>query len=135
MSNKIGKRPKSFKAMNEERAAKREGTARFNGLTQSFRSVEDLRTAKAVSDGYSEHYTRDRGYTGPERKDKGEAGGSCNVTACQRPNSAFYYNHSTQRHYCVSCARKINDANRRDSYVINLGHDLLTLDPQFAEKM
>jgi hypothetical protein len=113
------------------------------GLTSSFESLEEVRAAKTVEnlperrasrDDYQAHYSRDRGYTGPQRADKGQPGGSCNVTACQRPDSAFFYNHSTQKHYCVSCARKINDANSRDQYVIDLGHPLLTLDPQFADK-
>jgi len=30
------------------------------------------------------------------RKDKGVKGGSCNVTACQEPESAFYFNKSTR---------------------------------------
>jgi hypothetical protein len=47
--------------------------------------------------------------------DKGMMAGSCNRTACQAPQSAFYYNKSTQKFYCASCAKLINDANRADA--------------------
>lgn len=39
---------------------------------------------------------------------KGLKGGLCNVTACQKPDSAFYFNKSTEAYYCESCAKKIN---------------------------
>lgn len=42
------------------------------------------------------------------RPDKGLKGGSCNVTACQEPNSAFYFNKSTKAYYCRRCADEIN---------------------------
>lgn len=45
---------------------------------------------------------------------KGKFRGSCNVSTCQSPNSAFFYNKSTKAHYCVYCARAINKANRND---------------------
>jgi len=38
---------------------------------------------------------------------KGVKGGNCNVSACQQP-SATYYNKSTMKYYCKSCAAKIN---------------------------
>jgi len=41
-------------------------------------------------------------------RDKGQRGGSCNRTACQMPNSAWWFNTSTQAYYCERCARKIN---------------------------
>jgi hypothetical protein len=41
-------------------------------------------------------------------KDKGEAGGSCNRTACQRPTAVF--KHSNGKYYCGQCARDINRA-------------------------
>lgn len=40
--------------------------------------------------------------------DKGIKGGSCNVTACQKPDSAVYFNKSTKAYYCRDCAREIN---------------------------
>ncbi len=67
-------------------------------------------------------------HEGPNRADKGQKGGACNVTACQLPGSAVYFNHSTRAYYCQTCARAINDANAHDSFTIGLGHDLCTLD-------
>jgi hypothetical protein len=46
-------------------------------------------------------------HNGPNKPDKGDFNGSCNVTACQRPVANFY-NKSTKRYYCVDCAREIN---------------------------
>lgn len=39
---------------------------------------------------------------------KGKKGSSCNLTACQRPHSAVFYNKSTQKYYCYDCSRQIN---------------------------
>jgi hypothetical protein len=64
---------------------------------------------------------------------KGVKGENCNRTACQAPG-AYWYNHSTQAYYCGTCADLINSTNRRDTFVRDLGHDLLTLDPDFADK-
>lgn len=52
----------------------------------------------------------------PENADKGELGGSCNRRACQAPG-ANWFNRSTEKHYCESCARLINDygPTQRDS--------------------
>lgn len=38
---------------------------------------------------------------------KGKWGLNCNVTHCQRPNSAYYYNHVMDAYYCRQCAVKI----------------------------
>lgn len=65
---------------------------------------------------------------------KGEKGQRCNRTACQAPG-AYWYNHSTHKYYCGTCADLINDANKGDSYVRDLGHPLLTLDPDFFDKL
>ncbi len=45
---------------------------------------------------------------------KGVKGGDCNVTQCQEPNSANYFNKSTKKYYCQKCAIDINKVNRRD---------------------
>lgn len=59
---------------------------------------------------------------------KGELNGSCNITSCQKPNSATWYNHSTRKYYCPSCARRLNndEFNKRDAMKM-FGHDLCTL--------
>lgn len=41
------------------------------------------------------------------KTDKGIKGGSCNVTACQKPG-AYYFNKSTEKYYCKECADEIN---------------------------
>lgn len=175
MSNKIGKRPKSFKAMRTERESKRNATAHFNGLTQSFASRDEVRAAmsvqtqpkairtdrsaeaanqianamKRVREGYQEDGSYvDRNGTRlskayqdnlqtdkPVLEGKGAKGELCNRTACQAPG-AYWYNHSTQAYYCGTCADLINgdNANFKDSFLESLGHPLLTLDPDFADK-
>jgi len=59
--------------------------------------------------------------------DKGELNGKCNITRCQKPNSATWYNHSTRKHYCPSCTNRLNsdEFNRRDAMRM-FGHDLCT---------
>lgn len=42
-------------------------------------------------------------------KDKGEFGGSCNFTSCQKPNSATWFNHFTKLYYCPECAKRCNN--------------------------
>jgi hypothetical protein len=59
----------------------------------------------------------------PERDDKGQEGGSCNVNACQLPDSAHYYNTAMNAFYCYHCARQIQYANP-DMYFFN------SIDPQ-----
>ena len=60
---------------------------------------------------------------------KGEHNQECNVTSCQKPNSAVWFNHSTRKYYCPSCARKLNDDvfNARDAQKM-FGHKLCTLE-------
>lgn len=55
---------------------------------------------------------------------KGDHNELCNRTACSnRP--ATYYNHSTQKYYCISCAARINEYNATDALRL-FGHDLCT---------
>ena len=63
----------------------------------------------------------------PNRPDKGKFGGSCNVTACQLPNSATWFNHSTRKYYCAGCAEWLNNDkfNRADAERL-FGHPLCT---------
>jgi hypothetical protein len=76
-------------------------------------------------------------HSGPNRADKGHHGGSCNVTACQLPASAFWFNHSTRAYYCETCARAINAANppNADDFVRNLGHELCTHEPTLGQRI
>ncbi len=55
---------------------------------------------------------------------KGELNGLCNRKACLKPG-AIYYNHSTKKHYCPSCADMLNDYNRPGAMDL-YGHDLCT---------
>jgi hypothetical protein len=68
-------------------------------------------------------------HTGPNRPDKGVKGGACNVTACQLPNSAVWWHHSTRAYYCDVCAEELNRVNRKDAHDL-YGHDLLTKEDQ-----
>lgn len=70
---------------------------------------------------------------------KGMPGGRCNVTACQRENSAIFLNlgqiggkhpDTGGCYYCVDCARDIHNANKRWSE-----QDKMTLFPMFDEMM
>ena len=60
---------------------------------------------------------------------KGNYKEECNITACQKPNSAIWFNHSTRKYYCPSCAKRLNsdEYNKRDAIRI-FGHDLCTLE-------
>lgn len=59
---------------------------------------------------------------------KGNYNEECNITACQKPASATWYNHSTRKYYCPSCARRLNSDpfNARDAQKM-FGHTLCTL--------
>lgn len=52
----------------------------------------------------------------PITKGKGLEGQNCNRTACQEPNSAYYYNSATKAWYCRNCMQKINRSALRDGY-------------------
>lgn len=60
---------------------------------------------------------------------KGEYNQECNITSCQKPNSAIWFNHSTRKYYCSSCARRLNTDpyNAKDAQKM-FGHALCTLD-------
>lgn len=65
-------------------------------------------------------------HEGPNREDKGVFGGACNVTACQLPDSATWFNHSTRKYYCVTCATELNRVNHDFRQMFNKDHDLCT---------
>lgn len=54
--------------------------------------------------------------------EKGEYLQECNRTVCKN-TPAVFFNYSTKMFYCASCARLINDANRKDAIQM-FGHDL-----------
>lgn len=58
---------------------------------------------------------------------KGQYGEECNITTCQKPNSAFWYNHFNHQYYCESCANRLNndEFNKRDAQRL-LGHEMCT---------
>lgn len=60
---------------------------------------------------------------------KGQYGEECNITACQKPNSAFWYNHFNHQYYCESCANRLNndEFNKKDSQRL-LGHEMCTFE-------
>lgn len=62
----------------------------------------------------------------PAPADKGEFNGRCNRSACLN-QGANWYNHSTRKYYCKSCAHWLNidEFNKRDAMEI-WGHDLCT---------
>jgi hypothetical protein len=59
-------------------------------------------------------------------KNKGMYAGSCNRSACLKP-SAIWFNHSTRKYYCASCAHELNydRFNKADSLRM-YGHLLCT---------
>lgn len=58
-------------------------------------------------------------------KEKGEYNSNCARTACTN-GVATYFNHSTLKYYCKSCAMKLNFVNKNDAIEM-FGHDLCTL--------
>jgi hypothetical protein len=60
-------------------------------------------------------------------KDNKGLNGKCNITSCQKPNSATWYNHSTQRVLlCFLCKRLNNDIFNKPAAFDMFGHDLCT---------
>lgn len=59
-------------------------------------------------------------------KNKGEYNGSCNRSDCLK-SGATWYNHSTRKYYCASCANWLNTDkfNKQDAMEL-YGHDLCT---------
>lgn len=67
-------------------------------------------------------------YDGPNKRDKGMEGGSCNRTRCQAPH-AIWYNHGSFSWYCDDCKTDIGDdpINKMDwllRYQPKLGHPM-----------
>lgn len=62
-------------------------------------------------------------------KEKGELYGLCNRSSCLSPMNVRWFNHSTKRYYCASCAHELNmdPCNYRDAKRM-FGHELCTLE-------
>jgi len=65
--------------------------------------------------------------------EKGDYSGECNRTACNK-QPAVFYNHSTRKHYCLACARTINQYNHKDAMEM-FGHELCTFVVPTAEQV
>lgn len=48
---------------------------------------------------------------GANEPDKGERGGSCNVTSCQRPGAYWVAPVIGSPYYCMACAHRLNRTN------------------------
>lgn len=59
---------------------------------------------------------------------KGEYKQECNITMCQKPNSATWYNHANGKYYCKSCAMRLNNDEYNKKSVKEWGwnHELCT---------
>ena len=68
-------------------------------------------------------------------KVKGELNGKCNITRCQSEENVTWYNHSTRKYYCESCAKRLNndEFNKRDAMRL-FGHDLCTQVVEFKAR-
>lgn len=56
---------------------------------------------------------------------KGMLNGKCNRTICANIQ-ATYFNHSTEKYYCKSCAMLLNNVNHKEALEM-FGHNLCTL--------
>lgn len=63
---------------------------------------------------------------------KGAYLGLCNRRACLQPG-AEWFNHSTRKYYCHSCAKLLNEVNA-DWAIPEFGHDLCTHGEHFEKE-
>lgn len=61
---------------------------------------------------------------------KGKKGQNCNVTHCQEPDSAHFFNKVMQAWYCWRCATRIEKAANRDD--MSFYDDLPRRNPKFT---
>ena len=52
-------------------------------------------------------------------KVKGEKNGLCNITACQGEDDVTWFNYSTQKYYCVDCARRLNEDPHNKAWALD----------------
>jgi hypothetical protein len=63
-----------------------------------------------------------------DKDNKGELNGKCNITSCQKPNSATWYNHSTQSITVLHVQKRLNnDIFNKPAALDMFGHDLCTV--------
>ena len=67
-------------------------------------------------------------YSGSDKPDKGQEGGSCNRTRCQT-SPADWYNHGSYSWYCSGCRKQIefdpvNSADWQRSFYPRLKHPM-----------
>lgn len=96
-------------------------------LPSNMATIETLSTTLGTASVFKEPEKVEKVHTTP----KGTRGGRCNVTACQRENSAIFlnlgmtYGSNGQSHgcwYCIDCAKDIHEANlqyrERDGFTL-----------------
>lgn len=59
---------------------------------------------------------------------KGQRGGDCNRTQCQRPN-AWWYNKTMQAYYCGDCAGAINESCTHKDHIVSFGSKVYVMPP------
>ena len=64
---------------------------------------------------------------------RGVVNGVCNRTTCASEDNIVFFNHSTRKYYCVSCAMTLNDVNRKDAHKL-YQHDLCLTDKDETPK-
>lgn len=144
MSSKFGRQPKSFKTLKAERQMRREYAAMMQNGPADLVARQSNPAVGYQADGsyidpngvhMSKSYRDNLQVDKPIQHGKGVKGQLCNRSACQSPG-AYWFNHSTRAYYCGTCADLINRDSQRfqDDYLKSLGHPLLTLDPDFADK-
>ena len=79
--------------------------------TYSARLFKTLPGAKPVKIGMFSTSLETQDDPGEKQTVKGALYGKCNVTACQKPNSALFYNKATMAFYCHKCALDISRFN------------------------
>lgn len=59
--------------------------------------------------------------------DKGQYGCSCNLSVCQAPNSAYWYNQGSMAFYCFDCANMLSRVNNFPAELARLPLDQTVL--------
>lgn len=86
-----------------KRVEARSEAVRFNQLDKDLESDMDPR----IYGGFRRS-AKIQDSTRVRQEGAGNRGGICYRTACQKPDSAVFFNHSTQKWYCEECAHWLN---------------------------